>query len=454
MTRVTRFLVEVRDSFWFFASVCTVVAIVAVEGLVAFDRTFPVGEWGAGGLLLQVGAEGSRSLLAAITTSMLAAAATTFSITVAVLALTSSSYGPRLVRNFLADRGNQFVLGFLVGTAVYSLLVLRHVRVLDLDSDDDAFVPHLSVNVAVLLAIAGIGALVYFIHHISVAIQVSTLSTRVREDLLGLVDELYPSESPVRERWTGRPVVPPDEAAAAVGAPRAGYVQTIDATAVLRAAQEHGVRVQVEVGPGDFCVAGAAVARVASGGARVALDADLVDAIRAAVVLGDSRTPYQDVRFVVSQHVDLAARALSPAVNDPLTAMNALDDLSAGLAAVAGRPAPPDTLTDDDGHARVGLRRDDIRSLVEFVTEVLRPSAATHPVVAGHMVEVLRRVGRNAADRGTVDTVLTAAATLVEHVEATAVLPADARRVADQVVRLREELAGAAPGAQVEGRTT
>ena len=111
----------------------------------------------------------------------------------AVLALTASSYGPRLVRNFMTDRANQTVLGVFVATFLYSLLVLRSIRVLG-DAGSDPFVPHVAVNVAVLLAVLDVGVLVYFIHHISDSIQVSTMAGRVRAELIETVDRLYPTQ--------------------------------------------------------------------------------------------------------------------------------------------------------------------------------------------------------------------------------------------------------------------
>ncbi len=131
-TRSGQLVATVRDSFWFIPALCMLVSVVLVESLTWLDRRLGNADLGFGWVLLQAGASGSRALLAAIATSMLAAAATMFSITIAVLALTSSNYGPRLVGNFMSDRGNQLVLGVLVATSLYALLLLRHIRVLDL----------------------------------------------------------------------------------------------------------------------------------------------------------------------------------------------------------------------------------------------------------------------------------------------------------------------------------
>ncbi len=188
MNRSSRLL----QSFWFLPAVLCVLAVILAETLVVVDRRLADVDLGLLEILItRVGESGSRDLLGAVAGSTLAVASTTFSITIAVLALSSSTYGPRLVRNFMADRGNQFVLGVFVATFLYSLLVLRAIRIPS-DGGGDYFVPHLAVNVAVLLAVLSIGVLVYFIHHISDRVQVWTLARQVRTDLLAAVDRLYP----------------------------------------------------------------------------------------------------------------------------------------------------------------------------------------------------------------------------------------------------------------------
>jgi uncharacterized membrane protein len=189
---------RVRERFWFIPAVLCLGATLLAEALILLDEhpgLLPLPGW-VDGVLYRVGESGSRAILTAIAGSSLAVAGTTFSITVAVLALTSSSYGPRLIRNFMADRANQFVLGVYVATFLYSLLVLRSVRAVGDPGDPEArvFVPHLAVNGAVLLAVLNVGVLIYFIHHISDSIQISTITRRIRSDLHATIERRYPEE--------------------------------------------------------------------------------------------------------------------------------------------------------------------------------------------------------------------------------------------------------------------
>jgi len=394
------FLQRLRERFWFLPAVLCALAAVLAQALVALDRSLDdqIAPGWASTLLYRVGESGSRDILGAIASSSLAVAGTTFSITMAVLALTSSTYGPRLVRNFMADRGNQAVLGVYVATFLYSLLVLRAVRVVGDPGNQDAevFVPHLAVNVAVLLAVANVAVLVYFIHHISDSIQVSTLTHRVRAELVDTVDRLYPE-------GLGRPAARPDaelEEALAHGDPvtssLAGYVQSVQEDTLLEAAEEHDVLLVLRVRPGDHVLDGTPIVLVhppdRSG-------EDLRDAVRAAVRVSDARSPYQDVSFAVQQLTEMAVRAVSPGTNDPYTASNALDDLGAGLTHLVGRELPSPDRAGPSGARRVHAPRVDPADIVTEVLDPLRWYASGDPGVMHATLTLVDRVGAAARSR-------------------------------------------------------
>ena len=180
------------ESFWVLPAALGIGAVLLAELLLTLDRHV-VGDtqvW----VFSDLSATGSRSLLTTVGGSMLGVAATSFSITISVLATTSSTYGPRLVRNFMADRGNQLVLAVLTSSFVYCLVVLRAVRS-EADGVGD-FVPTVSVHVAVLIALLDVAVLVYFIHHIATSVQVTSLQQRVGRELDAVVELLYPAPVP------------------------------------------------------------------------------------------------------------------------------------------------------------------------------------------------------------------------------------------------------------------
>lgn len=165
-----------------------------------------------------------------------------FSITIVTLTLASGQFGSRLLRTFIRERGNQIVLGVLIATFLYSLLVLRSVR----GTGDAEFVPYLSVTVAVGLAIASVGVLIYFIHHVSVAIQADeVVATEVNESF----ERLFPEQLGGRAGDSGPPSHtaswPDSKEASVVRAGRDGYAQAVDADQLMELAREHDLLLEL-----------------------------------------------------------------------------------------------------------------------------------------------------------------------------------------------------------------
>ncbi|GGK71191.1 DUF2254 domain-containing protein [Ornithinimicrobium pekingense] len=396
---------QLGERFWFVPALLCLVAVVLSQLLVWVDRVWEMSLPGwADTLLYRVGESGSRDILGAIAGSSLAVAGTTFSITMAVLALTSSSYGPRLIRNFMTDRGNQVVLGVYVATFLYSLLVLRSVRAIGDPGDPEAevFVPHLAVNFAVVLAVLNVAVLIYFIHHISDSIQISTISRRVRTDLRRTVERLYPEqvghgpeELDGPEPHTEEACDHAEEHGEPVRAGRQGYVTAVHGDDLVRTAQEAGGVVHLRVRPGQYVLQDSVVAHLHAD----AVGEDALDAVRDAVQVDDARSPYQDVSFAVQQLTELAVRALSPGTNDPFTAVNALDDLSSGLSLLAQREMPSTRRYDDAGALRVCAPQVGAVELTSTVLDNVRWYAVTSPSVMHAALDLVRRVGRHARHR-------------------------------------------------------
>ena len=395
-------LQRLRDRFWFLPAVLCLAAVVVAQLLTWADRSLsPELPGWAQNVLYRVGESGSRDILGAIAGSALGVAGTTFSITMAVLALTSSSYGPRLIRNFMADRGNQLVLGVYVATFLYSLLVLRTIRAVGDPGDPEAevFVPHLSVNFAVVLAVLNVAVLIYFIHHISDSIQISTIARRVRTDLHSTVKRLYPEDVGRDEREVdGEDALPErlEEDGVPVRSGRPGYVTSVREADLLEAAQKADVLVSLSTRPGRYVLRDSVLALVHP---PEHAGEELLEAVRGAVTIDDARDPYQDVSFAVQQLTELAVRALSPGTNDPFTAVNALDDLSSGLSLLARREMPSTFRYDEDGTLRVHAPYIGAVELTSEVLDNVRWYAAGAPSVMHAALNLVERVGRNAEHR-------------------------------------------------------
>lgn len=449
---------RLRQSFWFLPAGLCALAVVLAEALVFLDRRLHDVDLGPFGVLAtEVGEAGSRDLLGAIAGSMLTVASTTFSITVAALALASSTYGPRLVRNFMADRGNQLVLGVFVATFLYSLLVLRSIRTLG-DRDEGqaaAFVPHLAVNVAVLLAVLAIGMLVYFIHHISDSIQVWTLSRQVRTDLITVIQRRYPEQLAA----DGRDIEDADAvqevvARVAVDGVRVrseqiGYLQGIDHAELVGLAVAQQLVVSLPVRPGSHVVTGDTLAMLWP---PDRVDDDTAKRLRKTVLIGQDRTPQQDVEFAVLLLEEMAVRALSPGTNDPYTAVNALDDLSAGLVLLANRPSPSPYRYDPQGHLRVITAEVTLTELLDHVLDAMRLYAIEHLTVLLRTLELVEQVGaasRQPAVRARLDTQVQR---LVEAYALSSPQSCDAAELGRHAQRVRRSLARPVGRGDLQGR--
>jgi uncharacterized membrane protein len=389
-------LTRVRESFWFLPAVFGLVAVVLAEVLVTVDRSLPTTVTEGLPLLGALSASGGRSLLSGIGTSMLTVAGTSFSITISVLATTSSTYGPRLVRNFMADRANQFVLATFTSTFLYCIVVMRTVHT-EVD-DTSAFVPVIAVHVAVLLSVFDVGVLVFFIHHIAGSVQITSLQARVLDDLRAVTDVVYPT-SPAddvsQEARVGSSADGPLPAdAAVVRADVDGYVQTVAWEALRRVAVREGLVVEVVAMPGRYVIVGdPLVVTSASPGS------DTVRELRRAATLGPARTPHQDVGFALQQLVEIAVRGLASGSNDPYTAVSALD-ISAGVLVPLWRQGEPVTaLLDDRGEPVVLVTWPTVDVLVDSLFHTVRTYALDQPAVlaaALHLAERLDEVASSA----------------------------------------------------------
>lgn len=299
--------------------------------------------------LYAFGPEGARALLSAIAGSMITVAALTFSITMLTLQLTSSQFGPRLLRNFMRDRGTQFALGTFTATFAYCLLVLRTVR----GTEDAHFVPHLSVMFGVLLALASIAILIYFVHHVASSIRIETLLAHVSAETLAAIDRLYPERMGAEASPAARAfALPPDFPASSrpVRADRGGYVERIVVQSLLEIATECDLVLRVETRPGRFVRRGDTL--ILAHPAARATD-EVVARLASTLAIGSARTPEQDTEFSLRRIVEIAQRALSPGINDPTTALYCLDRIGEALARLAERDLPAAVRADDEGNPRV-----------------------------------------------------------------------------------------------------
>jgi uncharacterized membrane protein len=383
----------VRTSYWVVPSLMGLSAAGLAVFAIWADRGGVLGElrevfWLYGGSV-----DGARVLLSTLAASMITVIGVVFSVTIVVLSLASQQFGPRLLRNFISDLGNQVSLGTFIGNFVFDLLVLSQVSEY---SDADNFVPRISVTLGLAFSVLSAGVLIYFINHMASTVQVETILDRVYQELEQSIERLFPEHmgadvADVPEEAAKGQALPVgfEEDAEAARAPASGYVQAVDTNALLRSSQKADAVVRLDVKPGDFVVEGAALAWLWP--ASKATVSHLRE-VASAVTIGSMRTPTQDAEFCINQLVQVACRALSPGINDPFTAIVCVDRLSAAICTVLGRRLPSDRRYDDSGSLRVVTHATSFAGLMDAAFHQIRQAASGNVAVSIRLLEAFARM--------------------------------------------------------------
>lgn len=372
---------QVRTSFWFYPAVMSAGAVVLTQLALRVDGSRFATDLGAA-LGLAQEPEGARALLAVIATSMATIAGVVFSITVVVLSLASQQFGPRIIRSFMADRGVQTGLGAYVATFSYCLLV--HASV----GSDEA--PAFSLAVALLLALLCVAELIFFIHHMAASVQAPVVIANVGRELDEAIERVLPREDEEGDEGGG------DElrlelierfrgAGTVVESATFGYVQSLDFHGLVELAREHDVQLEVRANPGAYVTKGGELVRIVGAAGK---NESLVEAIRNRYALGSRRTPVQDLLFGIAQLVEIGLRALSPSLNDPYTATNAVNRLGQGLVDIAARAQPRRLIVSDEGRPLMVTYPVRRAEAVHAVFAPLRPFAIPHMQLVQRMLEL------------------------------------------------------------------
>ena len=391
------------SSYWFVPAVMLIGALALAVGMLYVDRHV-VAPMGTLPWLYTGGAEGARALLATVASSVITVAGVVFSITIATLTQASSQFGPRLLRNFMRDTGNQMVLGTFVATFTYSLLVLRAVN----NEAHERFVPQASVTGATLLALASLCVLIYFIHHVSQGLQAPHVVAAVAREFDQALRHMYPEgfgdggrplEREADAKRLANPLPQPgaadDDGGDALTSRHSGYLQAIDAHAVMSLATRRDAVVTLLCRPGDYVVEGNPLARVSPAGCA---DEAFEREFRAAFIFGTARTAEQDLEFTLNQMVEIAVRALSPGINDPFTAITCIDWLGRCLVLLAERDLHSPYRHDDRGRLRVVARLTTFEGYVATAFNPIRQYGRGSAQVTIRLLETLVLIVPRAKD--------------------------------------------------------
>lgn len=375
-----RFRDVVRSAFWLVPSLCTIGAVGLALALVEADQW--VGQFELE-FLFPGPPNGARTFLSAIIQAMIAFTALVFSITIVVLQLTSSQFSPRVLRSYLQDRTIQLALGIFVATFVYGLVVLRAVRGGEGDGTGaEQFVPRLAVTGTFVLMLISVGLFIRYISHMVHMIRVASILDSIGEDARRLLERRHPRDAaaPV----AASPLPPPRRT---VPAPRAGVLVSVNEEAIVEtAAAADGIVVLVPR-VGDYVPEGAPLLRL-HGEGEIA-DAELTGRLSFDI----ERTLQQDVPFAFRQLVDIAQKALSPGINDPTTAAQAVDIAHDLLRRLATRRLVTGRHCDRDGTLRLVVEEWTFPELLDLVVGQIWHYGADAAEVPGRLSRMLEDLG-------------------------------------------------------------
>ncbi len=387
---------RVRSQLWPLPVIGVVLAFSAGVALPRIDAYLDTGlpPW-VTSVLFGGDASAARTLLDAISSSLITVTALTFSLTVVTLQLASTQFSPRLLRTFTSDVFVQMTLAMFLSTFTYALTVLRSVRS---GGDGTAFVPRISVTVAFVLAIVSVLGLVLFLAHLARQIRVETMLRDVHD---AASQTVLTTTRPLEEAEP-HPTVPdaPDDAHPII-APASGFLTRIEEATLRSAAVDLNAYLIIDCDPGSSLIEGVPIGQWWSADRKKLSEGAferLQDAVRQSIRTGYERTAAQDVCFGLRQLTDVANKALSPGINDPTTAIHALGHISALLCQLADRDLGPELLRDDDDQVRVVLHRPGFADILDLSIAQPRRYGSSDPQVMTRLFRLLEEVGWHLAD--------------------------------------------------------
>ena len=390
------FLYRLKDSFktelWPVPLIALLVAVILGLSLPEVDRVVqsaatddPRLPW-----LFSGGPDAARDILTTISGSLITVTSLTFSLTVVTLQLASSQFSPRLLRNFTADRFVHITLAIFLGAFTYSLFVLTAVR--SEDETGAVFVPTLSITTAIVFVLISIFALVLFLAHLAREIRVEMVMRNVRAETENQIDRVYPAHEPDHTPVPSSP----NQRLLQLRTRKSGFLAGVQTKTLINAAVKTNTVIQFNAKVGDSIIEGAPYVTVwpgpnSSGISREHTE-ELKESFQEATTVNQERSLHQQPEFGLRQLSDIACKALSPGVNDPTTAQDAMVHIGTLLGLLANRSLGPRVYRDEQGAVRLIVNQHTYAEMLDTGLTQLRVYATADPVVLRRLANMLRDI--------------------------------------------------------------
>jgi uncharacterized membrane protein len=382
---------RLKVSFWFAPTLMALGAVLLAWGMYWLDNLIPNAALQDSRFVLAGTVGELRSALLSIAGTVLATAGVVFTLLTLPLSTVAAQYGSRLLRLFLGDRTTQLVLGMFVATFVYSIAGALSIPPASVEVE----APQLTATVGLYLMLATFASLILLVQHISTMLQAPNIAAAAGAELLEAVNAENTAQITRSDDRAGASASQSGQSAAEAlketeGYPiqvqKAGYIQYVDPQTMLTLAHENDLVIRLLRKPGHYVWPGAVVAVIWP---TKRVDERLAEQVRRAFQIGNGRTPTQDVEYAVNQLTEMAVRAMSPAINDPFTAMTCLDHIGDGLLKFSQQGERGSHYYDRAGHLRLILEPVTFDELLSAAFDMLRHASCDNASVLLHMLEVI-----------------------------------------------------------------
>ncbi|MDD4143241.1 MAG: DUF2254 domain-containing protein [Prolixibacteraceae bacterium] len=386
MKKLLFFWNELKATFWFVPALTILLSILMAVGFVYVDGISTLSQDGLGRFFFVHSVDSARSILSTISGAMIGVAGTVFSVTLVALTLASSQLGPRLIKNFMYVRLNQIVLGSYISTYLYCLIVLNAIN----ENNGNTFIPSLSILLAIIAAIVNIILLIVFIHQIAVSIQADKVISDISAFISKQVRVLFPEkmgDEPDSEKDLPVGIIKSGyKNIISVKCPKSGYLQYIDSESLLNVIKIFDALFELNHRPGDYLVEGIEIGKLYT---NERVETEKFKKIFSLFVIGETKTAQQDLEFSINQLVEIAARALSPGVNDPYTAISCINSLTATMCYLAQVKFPSKYRVDDKKQLRVITDTLNFEGVLDAAFNQIRQFSVGSTAVIIRLMEVL-----------------------------------------------------------------
>ena len=379
---------KLLTTIWFVPTIISTGLVICAIGLLSIEQHFEIHSWPWTNVL-QIGVDGIRQVLVVTTSAIISLTGVVFSISVVALTLAANQFGSKILHNFLRDNKNKTVLGLLIGSFLYGLALLSFI---DTHADSTQHIPIISVIGSLLLTVLAVIGLIYFIHNISTTIQADQIISLIGQELNQAIEDTlldFDNEHPIQSAKQKWDIVTHALPVETIYAATSGYAEFIDFAKLNNIAEKENQHIELLLRPGDFIIDNAPIIRIYDGKGISEAHQSM---LRLCISLGRKRTPFSDIEFAIMQLLQIALRALSPGINDSLTAISCIDWLSSSLGRMANKRFPYEYLEDQNGIVRIKKPEFGFADAANTMFHPLRQNARGNEMVMMHLLETISRI--------------------------------------------------------------